>query len=138
MQPFTFIIEIHLFLLSLDRNNVSQKIVESWSYLKGTKEEVESLKQLFDTYDKVSEILSEEDAHEKSIKSISGNSPNILHLSTHGFFYENASTNLSSDKNKFKSADNPLLRSGLLFAGANYAWHNGINPYEDEDGIEMK
>lgn len=117
------------------RNNISQKVDKSWSYLKGTKEEVENLKKLFDTYEKVSSILSEEDAHEKSIKSISGNSPNILHLSTHGFFYENSSTNKSSDKNKFKSADNPLLRSGLLLAGANYAWYYGINPYEDEDGI---
>ena len=28
-----------------------------------------------------------------------------------------------------------LLRSGLIFSGANYAWQNGSNPYEEEDGV---
>jgi CHAT domain-containing protein len=28
-----------------------------------------------------------------------------------------------------------LMRSGLVLAGANYAWKNGSNPYEKDDGI---
>ena len=28
-----------------------------------------------------------------------------------------------------------MLRSGLILANANYAWKNGSNPFEEDDGI---
>ena len=41
------------------------------------------------------------------------------------------------DTNIFETSEDPLLRSGLIFAGANYAWQNGNNPYEEEDGMAI-
>jgi CHAT domain-containing protein len=106
-----------------------------WPYLKGTKKEVENLKTIFDIKGKSSNLLSGEAAKENTLKAISGRSPNIIHIATHGFFYENGLDTDNTKDNQYKVSDNPLLRSGLLFSGANYAWKNGNNPYEKEDGI---
>jgi CHAT domain-containing protein len=35
----------------------------------------------------------------------------------------------------FQQADNPLFRSGLLFAGANAAWNGKFTEGQEEDGI---
>ncbi len=86
-------------------------------------------------------ILTKSDATEASFKSLSGNSPSLIHIATHGFFYENLNMDASlesdlSTEDQYRLAEDPLLRSGLIFAGANYAWKNDVNPInEDEDGI---
>ncbi|BAO74632.1 CHAT domain-containing protein [Winogradskyella sp. PG-2] len=108
---------------------------ENWPYVKGTKDEIENLTTLFNSKGKTSNYLTNKTANEKAIKNLSGDSPNILHIATHGFFYENSSDSNKVKSNEYKSSTNPLVRSGLLFAGANYAWQNGNNPYEKEDGI---
>ncbi|HVU95451.1 MAG TPA: CHAT domain-containing tetratricopeptide repeat protein [Puia sp.] len=82
-------------------------------------------------------------ATEESVKALDGKaSPSILHIGTHGFFFPDPrSGGLDSFQRKFitigkafQESDNPLLRSGLLFAGAVNAWQgkpvSGI-----EDGI---
>lgn len=108
---------------------------ENWPYLKGTKKEIENLTALFDAKGKTSNYFTEKEANENAIKKLSGDSPNILHIATHGFFYDNSTDKTQVNNNEYKTSTNPLLRSGLLFAGANYAWQNGYNPYEKEDGI---
>lgn len=110
---------------------------EDWPYLLGTKTEIENLESLFNQKNKTSYSLSGSDASENKIKEMSGQSPNILHIATHGFFFENPNTDRKDSKkdHQYKVSDNALLRSGLLFSGANYAWRNGSNPYEQEDGI---
>jgi CHAT domain-containing protein len=54
-------------------------------------------------------VFTAGEATEAAIKRI--NQPRILHIASHGFFLE--------DKKDEKSIENPLLRSGLIFAGAN-------------------
>lgn len=78
-------------------------------------------------------------------------SPRILHIATHGFFLPDqepatgqkgpqsggqVDTPLDRDAGQLsRSVENPLLRSGLVLAGAN-AWLQGRKlPAEDEDGI---
>ncbi len=58
-------------------------------------------------------ILTEAKATESALKQTIA--PKILHLATHGFFLENKDTS----KNAKAKIENPLLRSGLAFAGAN-------------------
>ncbi len=108
---------------------------ENWPYLKGTKKEIENLTALFNAKGKTSNYFTEKGANENAIKKLSGDSPNILHIATHGFFYDNYTDKNEVNSNEYKTSTNPLLRSGLVFAGANYAWQNGYNPYEKEDGI---
>jgi CHAT domain-containing protein len=60
-------------------------------------------------------------ATETALKQIKG--PRILHVATHGFFLEDQGTNPSEASrrrgNTGHTAENPMLRSGLAFTGAN-------------------
>ncbi|MEO9475329.1 MAG: CHAT domain-containing tetratricopeptide repeat protein [Cyclobacteriaceae bacterium] len=100
--------------------------------LPGTKKEVGLIDSLYQTKQaNVTTLLSNE-ALEDSIKSIKN--PKVLHIATHGFFLESHSDDATSDE----YVENPLLRSGLILAGANSFISNGqISNTEahNEDGI---
>lgn len=118
------------------RGNMSRG--SAWNYLPGTKKEIEKLLSLFGKEEAI--LLTDKEATEEAIKALDGNSPKVLHLATHGFFFENPQTdsNRSIDFNEepvYKISEDPLMRSGLVLAGGNYAWKNGGNPYQMEDGI---
>jgi CHAT domain-containing protein len=82
------------------------------------------------------------EASEESIKALEGkNSPGILHIASHGFFFPNPKKHNSDvlfenqrGSTLFKQSENPLFRSGLVFAGAEIAW-KGKAAYDIEDGI---
>lgn len=90
-----------------------------------------------------SKILKESEATEESIKALDGiNTPFVLHLATHGYFFpdpiqETSKDILSSgDKSKiFKASDDPMMRSGLLLAGAKNYWGKSNQNNKIEDGI---
>ncbi|GAA4282170.1 CHAT domain-containing protein [Gaetbulibacter aestuarii] len=113
---------------------------DNWSYLEGTLQEVKSLESIL--IDKKSAVnrWSGDEATETRFKGLSGHSPNIIHIATHGFFFDN---NKNTDKesqlygleNPYHLSDDPLLRSGLIFAGANYYWNNTHNSINDDNGI---
>lgn len=91
---------------------------KNWTELRGAAEEARYLKQLFQN----ASVFMGQDATEGQLKVV--NAPRILHVSTHGFFLPDQ---------EHKSADlaeNPLLRSGLVLAGANKLQGGG-----NEDGI---
>ncbi|WP_431135517.1 tetratricopeptide repeat protein [Psychroserpens mesophilus] len=113
---------------------------ETWTYLEGTLAEINNLQSIFNRYQKDYLVLSGNEATETNLKRLSGNSPHVIHIATHGFFYENLETNHAnqfslSTEDQYRLAEDPLLRSGLILAGANYAWKNGSNPNEIDDGI---
>ncbi len=101
----------------------------TWSYLSGTQKEIESIKELLP----LSKLLSKKKATETTFKNLSGNSPSVIHIATHGYFFPDLE--ITNKEQPYRKAENPLLRTGLLFANANYAWQNGNNPYEEDDGI---
>ena len=86
---------------------------------------------------------TEKNALESLVKSQS--SPRILHIATHGYFL--TIENLKPLKDKpfsqldslhrggMQNVENPLLRAGLAFAGANTALNGGTLPEAAEDGI---
>ncbi|PTM11953.1 MAG: hypothetical protein DA407_00280 [Bacteroidetes bacterium] len=114
---------------------------ESWTELPGALAEIETLSSKFEAKVNSVNTLSKKDATEANFKKISGNSPSILHIATHGFFYENLNRDVQfetdlSTEDQYRLAEDPLLRSGLILAGANYAWKNNSKPNnEEEDGI---
>ena len=84
------------------------------------------------------ETISGVKANEESFKALSGKEINTIHIATHGFFL---SEKKDIKKNAFLNptmSDNvgridPMIRSGLLFAGANRVWtgKRGIDGVED-------
>ena len=94
--------------------------------LKGTAEEA----RLINTALKNATILTDKGATEAALKSV--NAPSILHVATHGFFLPDVPQilNNAAAQATGSNSENPLLRSGLIMAGANQK-SSGAN----EDGV---
>jgi CHAT domain-containing protein/Tfp pilus assembly protein PilF len=86
--------------------------------LPGTKVEVMEIQNLFLKRKWGINAHLGDDALEEKIKSLVN--PKVLHLATHGFFLEDAGYDKINSPIPVSESfyDNPLLRSGLLFAGA--------------------
>ncbi len=130
------------------KNKNSKSIPENltrsgvFTYLAGTESEINSIEAEAKNTDIHTTLLSGSNATEESFKALNGNSsPAIIHIATHGFFFADPKTEVekniqtnSETGQVFRLSDNPLFRSGLLFAGANNAWQ-GKNINGIEDGI---
>lgn len=84
-----------------------------------TKVEIESIEQtLTQNSYSVSKYMGAK-GNAESFMSMSGHSPSIIHLATHGFYYtpEQAKTN-----EYFNGYTDAMSLSGLVFAGGNAAW----------------
>ncbi len=63
-------------------------------------------------------------------------SPHLLHVATHGYFFPDPDKLASPVVHNIAAAQNPMIRSGLILAGANTAWTNDSTlPEGSEDGI---
>lgn len=110
------------------------------SPLPGTKMEADAVSKIATAKNyQVSKVMGKE-AHEGFIKAIK-NSPHILHIATHGFFVPD-SDKLEGEKlfgiDMEKAKQNPMLRSGLMFADAEKALKNTTASPElraDNNGI---
>ena len=108
----------------------------AWQSLPGTLEEVNKISQLFTANKKSVKVIAGKNASEESLKELSGHSPLMLHLSTHGFSLPDvANSRKEKSGNQFSLSDNPLLRSGIIMAGANTVWSGGAALPGKEDGI---
>jgi CHAT domain-containing protein/Flp pilus assembly protein TadD len=111
----------------------------AWVNLPGTDKEVKAIQQLFEQHTIANKLFTETTATEENLKALDGRSPQIIHLATHGFFLPAPDKKKKeadvSPGNTYTLADDPLIRSGLILAGANYAW-SGKTPIRGvEDGI---
>lgn len=116
----------------------------TWTYLVGTQKEANTLTDICDSLHIFSQTYTDSHATEDVIKwhGESGYPPSpwLLHLGTHGFFFpdpeEEVSDHLLERKVIFKTSNQPMLRSGLVLAGANYFWQNNqLLAGATEDGI---
>jgi len=98
-----------------------------WSYLPGTKTEIDNLQQIFES----STTLMADQATEKNFVSANHNQHNIIHIASHGFFNDR---NENQDVSIFERDPDPMMRSGLIFAGANDYW-NSAEFTNNQDGI---
>lgn len=125
-------------LIALNSKRSNSNKNTSWNYLPGTLKEVNRLETIYSQNNIPNQKLIEESATETAFKSLSGHSPKVIHIATHGFFFEQKNDkvkSLSPIKNQYTLDSNPLKRCGLLLYGANYAWLNGGNIYEIDNGI---
>ena len=109
----------------------------AWRYLEGTKREIDRISTLFMKknipFDLKEGLLASEDGF-KAQNTEGGKSSPILHISTHGFFFQNIKDS-AQKQSAFQTANNPLIRSGLIMAGANTVWLGGKPQEGKEDGI---
>lgn len=118
---------------------LSRDGMNDFYYLSGTKNEISAINKLAGQNYFVTTISDGMMATEESFKALNGkNSPAVLHIATHGFFFPDPKYIKKNDRlggaAVFKQSDNPLMRSGLAFAGANNAW-KGKAVEGVEDGI---
>lgn len=100
--------------------------------LPGTKEEVNKIEVIYENSKMLQpKTYLENEADETQLKSV--RNPQVLHIATHGFFLED-NENIDSDEDD-KYSENPLLKSGLIMAGANSFIATGLNQSARQDGI---
>jgi tetratricopeptide (TPR) repeat protein len=117
--------------------------ITGFGYLAGSKKEVEVINNKAKKNGFKTTLLDNRSATEESIKQLDGRTtPFVLHLATHGFFFPDPIKEMPKDifdlegKSKiYKTSDNPMMRSGLLFSGANKYWGKTIENATSEDGI---
>ena len=78
-------------------------------------------------------------ATETSFRQLSRDVPSarVIHLATHGYFFPDPKEGDQSgqDNNAYRSASNPLIRSGLLMACSAPAWLAGSFQGDGDDGV---
>lgn len=105
--------------------------------LPGTREEVNIIDNIFGSVGWKTSVYLDDLATESTVKGLAD--PDILHVATHGFFLDD--TDAGADEKVFgiepeKAVENPLLRSGLMLAGAdNTIQQIGTGIADGDDGI---
>lgn len=94
-------------------------LTNKFSYLKGTKDEALAIKAIIPN----ATILADKEASESNFRNLSGKSPSILHVATHGFYFDYDEAPKGDFGSNLKTVKNPLKRTGLLLADGN----EGIN-----------
>ena len=82
-----------------------------WPPLRYSGYEIQQIQALLDSFHIPTKTFTGLTANEEAFRSLDQSDTQILHLSTHGYFLRDDSLQLA-----------PMLRSGLVLAGANRAW----------------
>ncbi len=124
-----------------------------WAYLQGSKDEGEAVRGILEKELVEVQYLTDMRATETYLK-LHVSDYNVLHVATHGFFFPDPNEIRFEEKdqqtefglvefrggmrgfgvNSFVNNQNPFMRSGLVFAGANDVWNNSEMDNED-DGV---
>jgi CHAT domain-containing protein len=142
--------------------NTDKTKKEIWNYLPGTLNETDNIQSFLEKKKHSVNLYAANDANETNFKT-QAQKANVLHISTHGFFFpdpeqvrEEVKKNEVKEENiifrgtealdsaerssslyanwSFVINKNPLMRSGLVLAGANDVWQRNALE-EGEDGI---
>lgn len=116
----------------LASNDMERSFGSEISELPGTLKEIQEIEQIVGGGDWNVQTYLGLAATEGQVKAIE--SPKILHIATHGFFLEDIKSKDEEGLTSRNAKFNPLLRSGLLLAGAQNTVKNEGLP-GDEDGI---
>lgn len=118
-----------------------------WRPLPATETEVRNIAALLKKRGFKTSLQTGAAATEETFKQLGhppedSGSPRILHLATHGYFFPDPKQTPGDKRRKmddntpaFKASEHPMIRSGLILAGANPTWTTGKPPAQGEDGI---
>ena len=109
-----------------------------FDYLPGTLTEIDAVQNIGINAGMKVNVLKGKDATENSFKAMDMNTGvAVIHLATHGYYFPEASVLEKGNdfkQNRFQQSIHPLLRSGVVLAGANFSWKGG-DAGNREDGI---
>jgi tetratricopeptide (TPR) repeat protein len=109
-------------------NRSSASVSGKLNYLEGTKTEVEQINQQVTSATWQTKLMENNEAIEENITKLEGKeAKGILHLATHGYAfpeYDFSDTTISQNslRYSYRYSTNPMVRSGLILAGGNWAW----------------
>lgn len=114
-----------------------------FNYLEGTLKEANKVSESLNAHNITTNELTGRKAVEEAFLSLSGNnSPSVIHIATHGFYFPFPVTDLNQEQkfimtgqDRFIYAEDPLQRSGLALTGANRVMEGLPVPKGLEDGI---
>lgn len=134
-------------------DNMSETVWTQWraedrakyNYLPYTLKEVDSISNTINGSLHVT-TYTDEYGDEKSFKALSGNSPSILHVATHGYYITPTQAEIMSRERlaqygvsltdeRQSVIDYSMERTGLLLAGAQYTLRGDTLPQDADDGI---
>ena len=107
---------------SLDKTRTLERDIDldrlGFSELPGTKIETESIEEILEENEWQADLFIGHEALEEQLKAV--DSPDILHIATHGFFLDDVddTKKVQLGVSTERGRKNPMLRSGLLMAGA--------------------
>lgn len=125
-----------------EKDAQGREFIKKAPLLPGTEEEAIYLSSLLkDSLNRSSRLLLADKGTETSVKALSGRAPALLHIGTHGFYFDETQSKVLSYFQRTSNADKSpeeiaMERSGLLFAGANPSLYgNGGNNTGVDDGV---
>ncbi len=125
------------------KDNATRGGIDSWNYLEWTNREIVNIDQIFKEVEIPTTLYKGYSASEEYfyLQGRKGKSPEILHIATHGYFFPDPKEHFDPDILESEKlppvqlSEHPMVRSGLIMAGANHSW-SGKPPLEGmEDGI---
>lgn len=107
------------------------------SALPGTKVEIDGVSKILKTAGYQVSQFMQTNATEKNVKTLKG--PSLVHIATHGYFLQDADGAAGSvfGVNAENANNNPLLRSGLILAGAGktITGTGGVDMTSNDNGV---
>jgi CHAT domain-containing protein/Tfp pilus assembly protein PilF len=107
------------------------------SQLPGTESEIKHIERFLKSKNWVVKIFLGDKAVKRAVKT--AENPRVLHIATHGLFLDDGKKGGSElfGFNEKKMTDNPLLRSGLFFTGADNYLNSDktVNTADDDNGL---
>ena len=98
------------------------------NYLEGTKLEITAISNLLTPLLWKIEVFTDQEAKEENIMRLEGKyAKSILHIATHGYSFQDERfnekrSNTNTLNYNYRFSKNPMVRSGLILAGGNWAW----------------
>lgn len=109
---------------------------DGFGYLKASFGEVLVINYLAKEKGVKSSYYTGEAGTEKAFRALTGKDVSIIHLATHGFYY-NSERAKQGDYMLKSDPGTALNRCGIVFSDCMEAWKNGIDPYDKNNGIML-
>jgi CHAT domain-containing protein len=106
----------------------SQSVSGKLNYLEGTKKEIEQIDASVTSTNWQSTLMENNNATEEKVIELENKEANaILHIATHGYAFpkydfNDTTINVNSLRYSYRYSTNPMVRSGLILSGGNWAW----------------